>query len=158
MVENTDLTQDGNQPVKLDEIDREIIQILEENGRTPNNEIASRVDVSEGTIRNRILRLLKSGFMRIRALVNPSCITEKQCIYLGIKIAINKDTIKTAEAIIKLPDVKSAAIVTGRFDLLVEIFIAPHRLIHFLSQDLARTGTIVAVESFITLMSFNKWI
>ena len=96
--------------------------------------------------------------MKIRALVNPTCITEKQCIFLGIKVAINKDTIKTAEAIIKLPDVKSAAIVTGRFDLLVEVFLAPHRLIHFLSEDLAGTGTIVAVESFIALKTFNKWI
>ena len=158
MKEGKDFEINEKLPFKLDDIDGKIIRILEENGRTPNNEIASRVEVSEGTIRNRILKLIKNGLMRITALINPSFVVDRQLIYLGIKVALNKDTIKTAEAIIKLPYVKSAAIVTGRFDLLVEIFIPSSRLINFLTQDMARTGTIVNVESFVTLKSFNKWI
>ena len=144
--------------MKLDEIDYNILQILEINGRTPNNEIAIKVGVSEGTIRNRITKLIKENFLKIRGLINPGHITDKQYIFLGIKIAINKDSIKTAQSIVALPNVKSACIITGRFDLLVEVFIEPYNLIHFLSKDLAKTGTIVSVESFITLKSFNKWI
>ena len=158
MENSTDVTQDGKKPVKLDEIDRKIIRILEENGRTPNNKIANLVKVSEGTVRNRILKLVNSGFMKISALVNPTYIIEKQCIFLGVRVAMNKDTIKTAETVIKLPNVKSVAIVTGRFDLLVEVFIAPHKLIDFLSKDIPPTGAVVAVESFVTLKTFNKWV
>ena len=39
--------------MKIDSTDLKIIQILEENGRTPNNEIAARISISEGTVRNR---------------------------------------------------------------------------------------------------------
>jgi DNA-binding Lrp family transcriptional regulator len=39
--------------LRLDETDSRIVAILEENGRIPNNEIATRLNLSEGTIRNR---------------------------------------------------------------------------------------------------------
>ncbi len=143
--------------MKLDRIDHGIIDILQQNGRAPNNEIALAVGVSEGTVRNRIVRLISEQLLRIKGLINPSHITEKQYIFLGIRIAVNKDSIETAQAIVELPNVKSVCIVTGRFDLLVELFTEPHNLIHFLSRDLASTGTVVSVESFVTLKSFNKW-
>ena len=148
----------GYSCMPLDDIDQKIIGILKNNGRAPHNEIAAKVGVSEGTVRNRISKLMERDILKIQGLVNPAFITEKTYIFLGIKIAINKDTIEMADAIVELPDVHSVTIVTGRFDLLVEVFIEPHNLIDFLSQDLAQTGTVVSVESFITLKSFNKWI
>lgn len=142
----------------MDDVNQKIIEILKNKGRTPHNEIAVKVGVSEGTVRNRISKLVEKNMLKIQGLVNPTFITEKTYIFLGIKIAINKDTLEIAKAIIELPNVLSATIVTGRFDLLVEVFIEPHNLINFLSQDLAQTGTVVSVESFVTLKSFNKWI
>lgn len=144
--------------MELDEIDERIIAILNDSGRTPLNEIAAKTGVSESTVRNRIGKLVRENTLTIRGLINPDHTTEKAYIFLGIKIAINKDTIEVARAIVELPNVRSATIVTGRFDLLVEVFIEPHNLINFLSQDLAKTGTIVSVESFVTLKSFNKWV
>ena len=41
----------------MDSNDKEILSILEENSRTPYTEIAEKLNVSEGTVRNRVNRL-----------------------------------------------------------------------------------------------------
>lgn len=42
----------------MDEMDYQITQLLEENGRIPNTELAKKLDTSETTIRTRIKRLI----------------------------------------------------------------------------------------------------
>lgn len=48
----------------MDERDREIIDILNKNSRVSNSEIARILGVSEGTVRQRIERLLKDGIIK----------------------------------------------------------------------------------------------
>lgn len=45
----------------MDERDRKILEILRENGRAPFTEIADRLGVSEGTVRNRVTKLQEEG-------------------------------------------------------------------------------------------------
>jgi DNA-binding Lrp family transcriptional regulator len=45
----------------MDELDREILNILRRDARTPYTEIADQVGTSEGTIRNRAERMVESG-------------------------------------------------------------------------------------------------
>ncbi len=144
--------------MKIDQIDFKIMQLLRENGRTHNKQIAQSLGLSEGTIGNRINKLLNNDLLKITGLVNPSVFPEKQCIFLAVKIAYNKLSIKIAQEIAKLEQVRSASIVTGQYDILVELFIDAAHLIDFLSGDLAQVDGIVSVESFISLKCFHKWI
>jgi DNA-binding Lrp family transcriptional regulator len=54
--------------------------------------------------------------------------------------------------------VKSVAVVTGRYDLLVEVYVEPYNIIRFLSTELAKIDAIVSVESFIALHCVNKFV
>ena len=45
----------------MDELDREILDVLRRDARTPYTEIADEVGTSEGTIRNRVERMVDSG-------------------------------------------------------------------------------------------------
>lgn len=144
--------------MKTDKIDKEIIACLNRNGRISNNEIASKLSVSEGTVRNRIRKLTENNFLKVKGLVNPNQITEKQVIFLGAKVAVAKDLEKTAEAVAKLPHVNSTSIVTGRYDLLIEVFLEPYAVINFLSNELAGLDSIVTTETFMTLKNYDKWI
>lgn len=47
--------------ISMDDLDREILNILRRDARTPYTEIADRVGTSEGTIRNRVERMVESG-------------------------------------------------------------------------------------------------
>lgn len=48
----------------MDERDRQIIDILNRNSRTPNSEIARVLGISEGTVRQRIQKLLDNGIIK----------------------------------------------------------------------------------------------
>ncbi len=49
--------------MNYDEIDRKILEILDQNGRTKYTDIAKSIQKSEGTVRNRIKRLQKKGII-----------------------------------------------------------------------------------------------
>ena len=144
--------------MKVDSTDLKIIQILEKNGRTPNNEIAARVSISEGTVRNRIKKLTDSKFLTVKGLTNPERWTDKQLIFVLVKLEITKNWKEIAQKVSELETVKSVSMITGRFDLIIEIFMEPHNLINFLTQDLASVGNISSTESLITIKNFNKWV
>lgn len=54
----------------MDDIDAQIIKMLNLNGRTPNTEIAKKLNLSETAIRKRIKRLLEDEVIQIVAVVN----------------------------------------------------------------------------------------
>jgi Lrp/AsnC family transcriptional regulator for asnA, asnC and gidA len=144
--------------LKFDDTDRNIIKILQENGRIPNNEIASRLSVSEGTVRNRIKKLTEHDLLKVKGLTNPDKGTENQLIFILVKLEMTKNWKEIARDVTKLPNVKSVSMTTGRFDLIIELFIEPHNLINFLTEDLAGVGSISSTESLVTIKNINKWV
>ncbi len=147
-----------NNDVKVDEIDLNIIKLLKENGRVQNNEIASRLNISEGTVRNRIKKLMDAEFLSIKGLINPCKIKDKMIIFLGITLSEQRNLEKAAHLIMNLRDVTAVYMITGRYDLLVEIFIEPYKLLNFLSDEMAKVEYIASTESFVTLKPYKKWI
>jgi Lrp/AsnC family transcriptional regulator for asnA, asnC and gidA len=144
--------------MKIDELDHRIIEILAENGRTPNNEIAVKLSISEGTVRNRIKKLTGNDLLKVRGLANPDRATERQLIYILVTLEMTKRWREIAQKVSELPNVKSVSMVTGRFDLIVELFIEPHNLITFLTEDLGNVGDISSTESLVTIKNYKKWI
>ncbi|HEB29589.1 MAG TPA: Lrp/AsnC family transcriptional regulator [Spirochaetes bacterium] len=144
--------------MKLDSTDLNILQILEKNGRTPNNEIAARVSISEGTVRNRIKKLIDSNILVVKGLTNPEQGSDKQLIFILVQLEITKNWKEIARKVSDLKAVKSVSMITGRFDLIIELYIEPHNLINFLTQDLASVGNILSTESLVTIKNFNKWV
>jgi len=145
--------------MKLDETDYKIIELLKENGRVQNNEIASRLSISGGTVRNRIKKLIESNFLYIKGLINPEMIPGKQLVIIGIRVSDSKKMEKVGLYMTSLKDVVSVNMTTGRFDLIIDIFIEPKNLLNFLSVELAKIDDmILSTESFVTMKSFKKWI
>jgi len=144
--------------MKIDETDRDIIRILEENGRIPNNEIAARLAVSEGTVRNRIKKMTENNYLKIRGQIDPDAGSKKQLLFILVKLEITKRWREIAEKVSQLPNVKSVSMITGRFDLIVELYIEHHNLIDFLTHDLSDIGDISSTESLVTIGNFNKWV
>ncbi|MBT3377225.1 MAG: Lrp/AsnC family transcriptional regulator [Lentisphaerae bacterium] len=143
---------------ELDELDRKIAAILGKDGRTTNSEIAAQLAVSEGTIRNRIRKLTESDQLRIKGLANPNTDPGNQLVFIAAKIALSKDLRRTARAVADLPFVKAVSIVSGRYDLIIEVLAPPHAMISFISDHLAKVGSITSTESFMVMEGFNKWV
>lgn len=141
----------------IDDLDKKIINILGRHGRINNKNIASELSVSEGTIRNRIRKLTDSGVLTVSGLINPDTVDDKQLVFLGIKISSSKDLEKKAAEVSELYKVQSACITSGRYDIMVEVWVdLKHGLIDFLSKQLTLINGIESTESFVVLKNYNK--
>ena len=56
---------------KIDRIDRDIIQLLQKDGRLPNTVIAKNLGISEATVRARLNRLIEEEYIQIVAVCDP---------------------------------------------------------------------------------------
>ena len=54
-----------------DKLNQAIIEMLQTDGRRPYSEIAQALNVSEGTIRNRVAGMKNAGLLRIVAIADP---------------------------------------------------------------------------------------
>ncbi len=145
--------------MKADALDRRLIASLNRDGRITNKEIATLLNVSEGTVRNRIRKLTDAGLLRVAGLIHPDDAPTKQLLLLGITIASSRELTRTAEAISRLEGVQSVHITAGRYDIMAEVWVeAKGGLIQFLSRTLAGVDGIASTESFLIMKSFNKWI
>lgn len=57
--------------VEIDEIDRKIIDLLQNDGRVPFLTIANQLGLAEGTIRRRVARLLDEKVLEIVGVTDP---------------------------------------------------------------------------------------
>ena len=141
-----------------DQTDWKIIAILKES-YVPNNTIARRLGVSEGTVRARLKRLKEAGILQIRALINPDVLENQQLVIVAIRVAESKLLERKAEELSRLPNVLSVSIASGRYDLIAEVLLDSNRgLVRFLTEELSSIEGILASESFIMLKSYQKYV
>ena len=146
-------------PFQLDRTDRGIIEALRQDGRATHSAIADTLGVTEGTVRQRMRKLIDAGVFRVGGLVNPEIMPDHQLCVIGIKVAESKQLENRAREVRLLPEVRSVAIVTGRYDLLAEVLVASNQgLIQFLSGSLASVSGIASSETFVLLKTYDKWI
>ena len=74
----------------MDELDRRIIHILQEDGRASNARIARDVGVSEGTVRRRLKRLIQEGVIRVAAFPDPEALGYTTEALIGIQVDPDK--------------------------------------------------------------------
>ncbi len=112
----------------LDKIDQKIIEILNQNARTPSKEIASELrktgeDVSDRTIRKRIERLEKSGIIKgyKAVLTDVSESNEYEAAFLKLKPTKSLESIKESikDFTTKLPNYLFVANLDGDWNMLV---------------------------------------
>ena len=104
-----------------DDLNRAIIRMLQEDGRLPYKDIAVALQVSEGTIRNRVQSMKQSGALRIVALADPMAIRYQADAMIGIKVASPCTPRDVATRLSELSEVVYVLWVSGRYDLLIEV-------------------------------------
>lgn len=104
-----------------DSLNVEIIRMLSRDGRMPFSEIAQHLNVSEGTVRNRVNGLKEAGSLQIVAIADPSATDYKSDAMICLKVAPGVTPHAVAERLARLDAVVYILWVTGRFDLMVEV-------------------------------------
>jgi len=105
----------------MDELDRLILQTLQEDGRVPFTEIARRAGVSETTIRIRYRNLVDEGIIRTVGIVDPHALGFQAPAIIGVSVEPGKID-RVAQQVSDLPEVSYLVVTLGSFDLVVEVF------------------------------------
>ena len=144
----------------MDDLDRKIIKELQKDGRLSYKEIARKLNVSDGRVRFRTQRLIRGEKIRITASVNPFGLENWVTVLVGINLDLEKGRHRgTMETLDSLNGVVSVTNVTGRFDLVIEVFMESRKLLkEFLMEELSNVKGIKSTETFLYLESINKWI
>src|SRR5512140_3018578 len=118
---------------ELDEVDLYLIEALRKDGREPFAQIADRLKVSPGMIRQRYTRLVEQGYLKVVAITNPLQRGLKTMAMIGIRTDGNR-MLEVADEVSRLEEVIYLVVASGRFDLLAEVFWRDH-------EDLCRSMT-----------------
>lgn len=107
----------------IDDVDRQIIKCLAENGRVSNREIARRLDLTEGAIRARLKRLETDDIVRISAVVNVNRLELPVLAFLWIDVAPGHSVSEVARCMAELPRNILVRTLIGRADILAMTFV-----------------------------------
>jgi Lrp/AsnC family transcriptional regulator for asnA, asnC and gidA len=109
-------------PKDIDDLDRKIIHELQGDARAPFKDIAKRLRISEGTARNRVIKLINRGVLKLEARVDPFALPHKIPALVGVSLR-EKDPEQKMREIEKIPRVTSVWNTTGPYDLFFEVMV-----------------------------------
>ncbi len=137
--------------MKIDQTDRAIISLLQDDARQSNAAIARVIGVSEATIRRRIRIMVDDGVVAIQAVLNPAKFGLSTSAMIGIDVQPDHLD-KVAEALNVRKEVGFLGICTGRYDILVWTLVESlDQLREFLEGFLAKVPGVRKTETLVLL-------
>ncbi|MGM9847409.1 MAG: Lrp/AsnC family transcriptional regulator [Muribaculaceae bacterium] len=138
---------------KIDKIDRQILQIVMHNARTPSKDIAVVCGVSRAAIHQRIQRLIDlkvitgSGYH-----VSHKALGFSTCTYIGINLergAMYRDVVPQLE---KIPEVVECHYTTGPYTMFIKLYARDNEhLMDLLNNKIQQIPGITGTETLISL-------
>jgi Lrp/AsnC family transcriptional regulator for asnA, asnC and gidA len=140
--------------MKIDDTNLAIVKNLRD-GRKSFKQIADELGVSENTVRARVQKLTDEGILEVIGLVDPEALPGHRLVMVGVKLA-TMDLVNKGEEFSKLRGVVSVSVVTGRYDLLLVVFLKEgFGLLEFYTEEVAKLEHVQSVETFVVYKAYN---
>lgn len=113
--------------MKLDEIDKWILRVLQRDGRIANNDLAREVGLSPSPCLRRVKLLEEAGVIdRYVAVLNPAKVGKGLTFFTRIRLdQQDEETLQTfAKEILKLPQVLECYFMLGDYDAMIRVVAA----------------------------------
>ena len=144
---------------KIDNLDRQILEIIMRNARIPSKDVAAKCGVSRAAIHQRIQRMIDmkviigSGYH-----VNPKTLGYTTCTYIGVRLekgSMYKDVVPELE---KIPEVVECHFTTGPYTMLCKLYARDNEhLMHLINDQVQQIAGVVSTETLISLdQSLNR--
>ncbi|TAK10919.1 MAG: Lrp/AsnC family transcriptional regulator [Anaerolineae bacterium] len=140
---------------QLDKLDRDIIAHLQQDGRKAFTDIAKELNISEGTVRNRVGRLVDGNVLQVVGMVDPYQLGFDAPALIGVSVS-PPDIERAAAEIAELAEVSYLIMVSGDFDLYVEVMCRDRdHLAKFLNERLRQVPGVQRTETFLILKTYK---
>ncbi|MEU4562629.1 Lrp/AsnC family transcriptional regulator [Actinoplanes sp. NPDC023936] len=136
--------------VALDEINKQIIEHLQRDGRMSYATLAKTIGLSEAAVRQRVQRLLDNDLMQIVAVTDPLTLGFARQAMVGLRVT--GDLRAIADEIAEIPEVDYVVICAGRYDLLVELVCTDdEHLLDLLNEKIRTVKGVTEADTFMYL-------
>lgn len=143
--------RDGGKGVVTDELDRKIIEILQVDGRASHAKMARDLDVSEGTVRRRLARLLQDRVIHVVAIAEPQRLGYYTSAFIGLQVDPSRVE-SVASQLAALTETEHVAITTGSYDIFIWVNLASSEaLAAFLHHKVGTVEGVRQTETFVSL-------
>lgn len=102
---------------QLDDLDRQLIDILGRDARVSNRKIAGDLGVTEGTVRGRIKRLQQERLIAFTAITDFGIENASKLAFIGVQADV-QNVREIASQIADVPRINAVMITLGRFNIL----------------------------------------
>ena len=144
----------------LDRLDRQILSLLQENGRMTNLELSEKVGLSPTPCLRRVKRLEEEGVIRgYAAIVDQKAYGLPLSVFVSVRLSQqNEDQIKEFEkAVASWNEVTECHLMTGSRDYLLHIYAdGIEGYERFLKQKMTRLKCIQSVETNFAMSTIKK--
>jgi DNA-binding Lrp family transcriptional regulator len=143
---------------KLDTLDRQILAILQEDGRASHVNIARRLGVSHTRVRDRVLRMEEAGVIEgYQVVINPEAMGQGVLCIVQLEVDQRLDFEELVEQMLKIDEVVEVTNLTGQVDAHIRVWARdiPH-LRDILYNKLSTLPAHKSTSSTIVLKQWSK--
>ena len=140
---------------QIDDLDRQLIEILSKDARTSNRRIAADLGVTEGTVRGRIRRLQKEGLIAFTAITSFELADNTKMAFIGAQVDVNRVR-DVATQIAALDAINAVMVTMGRFNVTaICLFNELDRLHEISSEQILSIDGVHHVETSIAVKTLK---
>lgn len=143
--------------MKIDEVDKRILELLSENGRISYVDIGKKLGLSRVAIRERVNQLIADGIIeKFSVVINSEKVGKSVSAFFEVDCE-PAYLVEVAETLANNPNVASCYQMTGPSTLHMHVLVEDFsKLEHFINNELYSLEGITRVESHILLKRFKS--
>ena len=128
--------------------DKQIIELLQQDGRMDDVEIARKTGISHDTAKRRRKKLEEAGYIKIQANINPRKLGYTNVFILGLTLAPGVDVRKVAEELASMNDFFFVALSLGpTHSIVASCFARDQIILNKLVEELRTWKEIEKIET-----------
>ncbi len=141
----------------FDDLSRQILLLLQEDGRRSFSSIARELGVSEGAVRSRVNYLEEHEHLRFLAVIDPVNVGYRCWAMLGINVTAGVSPHDMAVELAKNQSAIWVGAVGGEFDIIVEVWTQSSDELQQFLEDYCYTNKKISSVNTMVGMRMYKW-
>jgi Lrp/AsnC family transcriptional regulator, regulator for asnA, asnC and gidA len=137
----------------IDKLDRKILTVLQQDARTPFQEMSRELNVSGGTVHVRYNKLKDHGVIKgSKLLIDYGKLGYDVTAFIGVNLHNAGDYRAVLEKLKNMPEITEAHYTTGTYSIFIKVVAKSTTGLHtFLTEKLQTLKEIQSTETFISL-------
>src|ERR1035437_2975871 len=139
----------GSYYMALDDVSKQIVEQLQQDGRRSYAAIGKAVGLSEAAVRQRVQRLVDAGVMQVVAVTDPLMLGFRRQTMIGVRCS--DDIEPVADLLAGMDEIDYMVISAGPFDLLIEVVCEDDDQLLEIISRVRTIPSVTSTETFVYL-------